>query len=154
MKIVVFSVGNFSIALPLYVVERVIYIIEFNSFPNVPDFISGYINVEGDFIPVFDPRVIFDIDKKEVELSDQLIIVKSHGLSIALWVDKVNEVKEVKQSEIVPGNELEYPDHVIEGLIKLENGLIIISNPERFLSKEELEKLMISIRKTGNKIKA
>ena len=95
IKLVIFQLALHKFALPISAVERIIQIVEISELPKSPEFLMGIINVHGEIVPVIDPRVLFDLPLKEIELSDQLIFVKTANVKIALWVDVTNEVLDI-----------------------------------------------------------
>lgn len=151
MKVVSFNLKNLTFGIPLEKVDQVSLIVEFIRIPNTPEFIPGYINLCGELIPVFDPRIIFKTEKKEISLEDKLLIVKSHTLLIALWVDNVNEVVEISEKQLAQSKELVYFDQLTDSVVKTNENLIIISDPEKFLSRKELEKLHKTLYIKGKK---
>ncbi|MDD2853048.1 MAG: chemotaxis protein CheW, partial [Desulfuromonadaceae bacterium] len=122
--------------LPLGVVERVVRMVEITTVPMNPGFILGVINVQGNIIPVLDLRRRFGLPERPVELSDQLIIIRSAARSFALMTDTACEVRECTEqmqtaAEILP--DLPF----LAGVVKLPDGLILLQNPETLLSPDE-----------------
>jgi purine-binding chemotaxis protein CheW len=95
------------------------------------------INVEGRIIPVLDTRKRFRLPERHLDLNDRLIIAQTSGRVVALIVDGVMGVLQLVENDLVvvekilPG--LEY----VEGVLKLEDGLVLIHDLDRFLSLDE-----------------
>ena len=136
-KLVVFALDDHSYALPIFQVRRVVRVAEWTPLPQAPEMVLGVINLSGEIIPVFNIRKRFGLPDREIDLSDQLIIAQTAKRAVALLVDNVETLieeekhKRIEIQEVIPG--LKY----IEGIVKLENGLILIHNLESFLSLEE-----------------
>jgi purine-binding chemotaxis protein CheW len=79
----------------------------------------------------------FCLPERELALTDQLIVAHTARRPVALVADSVLDViacpvqSRIAAEHIVPG--VEY----IEGVVKLEDGLILIHDLDKFLSLEE-----------------
>ena len=136
-QLLVFTLDEQRYALRLFAVDRVVRMIEITSLPKAPDIVLGIINVGGRLVPVVNTRKRFRLPERETGLSDQLIIANTVTRSVALLVDATAGVIErpgnwlVPAERIVPG--LEY----VEGVIKLEDGMVLVHDLDRFLSLDE-----------------
>lgn len=134
---VVFILDEQRFALRLIAVERVVRAAEITPLPGAPKIVLGVINVSGQIIPVFDPRRRFGMPVKEIDLSDHLIIALSRERRVALLVDALRGVHESSGEDTVASERiLPAIDH-IEGVVKLEGGLIFIHDLDEFLSLDE-----------------
>ncbi|MEK6590235.1 MAG: chemotaxis protein CheW [Nitrospinota bacterium] len=137
IQLVIFILDNHKFALPLSSVERVIRLVEITHLPKAPEIVIGIVNMHGRVIPVVNIRKRFRLPEREIELTDQIVILQAKKNTIGAVVDTVSgvfeypEQKIIKPENILPG--IEY----IEGVVKLEDGLILIHNIDRFLSLEE-----------------
>ncbi|HOO91685.1 MAG TPA: chemotaxis protein CheW [Syntrophales bacterium] len=140
-KLVIFHLGNKPFALPVPAVQRIIRAVEVTAVPKAPEIVTGIINLHGMFIPVFNIRMRFQLPPKDMDLDDQMIIATTAKRTIALIVDSVDDVIEVSKERIITAEkvlpELEY----VKGIIKTEDGMILIHDLERFLSLSEEETL-------------
>jgi purine-binding chemotaxis protein CheW len=136
-NIIVFSIDEQKYALHLSCIEKAIRIVEINPMPKAPDSVLGVINVQGRLIPVMDTRRLLHLPGKELGLSDQLIIARISGRTVALVVDAVVNVIDLPEHETVPSEDI-FPgmDHV-SGVLKLEDDMIYIYDPDRLFSPED-----------------
>jgi len=150
MDLFVFTLEEQRYALSLASVEKVVRVVEFTSLPKAPDIVSGVINVQGRIVPVMNIRKRFGLPQREPSLSDQLILARTSRRSVALVAEGVHGIIQkdeagiIGREEIIPGIE-----HV-EGVVKLEGGMVFIHDLDRFLSVEEedaLDRAMKDIRK-------
>lgn len=138
---VVLDFDTLRIALPLSVVERVIRAVYVTPLPGAPAIVSGVANVQGRVIPVVDMRRRFRLPQREMALTDRLVIAHTAQRAVALVADSVGGVLErvgpdrVDAETILPG--LEY----VDGVVKFDDGLILIHDLDRFLSLDEAEVL-------------
>jgi purine-binding chemotaxis protein CheW len=136
-QIVIFSLDEQRYGIPLGAVERVVRMVEITPLPAAPGFIHGVINVQGKILPVLDLRRRFGLPERPVELSDQLIIVRSATRSFALMTDTACEVRECTAQMQTEAAEI-LPDlPFFAGVAKLSDGLILLQDPEMLLSPGE-----------------
>ena len=137
VPLVVFSIDDQKYALHLAAVERIVFAVEVTSLPKAPDIVMGVINVEHRIIPVLNVRRRFHLHEREIDLKDQFILAHSSKRTFALVVDRVDGVKEYDDEQIIHGTNI-LPDlPYIEGVVALENGMILIHDVDRFHSLEE-----------------
>ena len=140
-QLVVFHLDEWRYALPLPDVERVVMVAEITPLPKAPPVVSGVVNYQGRIIPVIDIRKRFNLPAHEARLADRMILATTSKRSVALVVDAVSGVVERIGEEITaPGKIIPGLDYV-EGVVKLDDGLILIHNLETFLSLDEEKKL-------------
>lgn len=125
---------RFGVRLPS--VQRVVRAVKVTPVPHSPKNILGVVNVHGQIIPVINLRQRFDLPARDLELDDQLIIAVGAHRMIALWVDTVLGVFEVADKDMTTSNQLP-PTSCVDNVAKLDGGLILINNPDAFLSIEE-----------------
>jgi purine-binding chemotaxis protein CheW len=140
-QVVTFILGKQQYALHLTTVQRVVRMVEVTPLPKAPEIVLGLIDFQGIIIPVISMRKRFGLSEPETSLSDQLIVADTGTRTVALVVNSVTGVVErtvedvTKAEKIAPG--LQY----VEGITRLEDGILFIHNLERFLSKKEEQQL-------------
>lgn len=138
---VVFTLDELRYAVYLSSVERIVGMVEITPFPKAPEIVIGVINLQGRIIPVINIRKRFGLPDKETDLNDQLIIGRTSKRTVAMAADAVTGIigcpddKVVKAEHILPGA------GYIDGVVKLEDGMVLIHDLEKFLSLEEEERL-------------
>jgi purine-binding chemotaxis protein CheW len=145
---VVFVLDGQRYALYLSAVERIIRAVEVTPLPKAPEIVLGIINMQGRIIPVVNIRRRFRLPEREMDLSDQLIIANTTKRSVALVVDEARGIIEQAQEEVVPGEVVLPGVKYVEGVVKLEDGMILIHDLDRFLSLEEERFLDRALKKT------
>lgn len=143
---VVFTLGEQRYALPINSVEKIVQAVEITPLPKAPEIVLGIINWQKQIIAVINIRQRFGLPDRELELNDHLIIVQTARRIVGLPVDFVNGVIERFAQEVFPAknvlNDIEY----ISGVIRLEDGLILIHDLDQLLSLEEEEGLEKAIK--------
>jgi len=147
LQLVVFALDGQRYALHLSAVERIVRAVEMTPLPKAPEIVIGVINAQGRIIPVFNIRRRFHLPEREIELSDQLIIANTARRTVALVVDTVDGVIERLSEEITPADQVLPRIEYVEGIVKLENGLVLIHDLDKFLSIDEETKLDEAVKK-------
>ncbi len=147
MKFVVFALEDQKYALSLSNVERVIRSVEVTPLPKAPEIVSGIINMQGSIVPVFNLRKRFRMPEKNIGIEDQMIVAKVSSRMVSFGVDQVEGIMEWPREEIVPHGNIHPEMEYVEGVVKLENGMIFIHELDRFLSLEEGKKLDNALKK-------
>lgn len=156
IRLVQFNLDDQKFSLFLSVVMRIIRVVEITILPKAPEIVAGIINLQGRVIPVFDIRMRFQLPAREVRLSDQMIIATTAKWMVALSVDSVDDVIEIPEERITALDQVLPELGYVEGVMKTENGMVLIHNLERFLSlpeekalNEAMEALNCDDRKDG-----
>ncbi len=136
-QLIVFCLGEQRYALSLATVEKVVRAVEVTRLPQAPDIVLGIINVQGRVIPLINIRRRFRLPEREMNLTDQIVIAHTVRRPVALVVDAVTGVFEYPEREAVAARDILPDVEYIEGVVKLEDGLILIHNLDRFLSLDE-----------------
>jgi len=93
--------------------------------------------VKGNIVPVYDLRRRFHLPEREIELADQLMIARTARQTVALLVDSVDGVIEIAEEDIAAASGI-FPDiEYVQGVVRLQDGLVLIHDLEQFLSAEE-----------------
>lgn len=145
----VFTLDEQRYALYLHAAKRVVRIVEITHLPKAPEIVRGVVNVQGQVIPVINIRKRFRLPEREPELSDQLVIASTAKRSVALIVDAVEGVIEHSGQEMILPEKILPSAEYIEGVIKLEDGLVLIHDLDKFLSLEEGKELDAALKKKG-----
>jgi|WetSurMetagenome_2_1015567.scaffolds.fasta_scaffold273533_2 purine-binding chemotaxis protein CheW len=143
MKLVLFSIDKIDFAIPLEIVEKIVSIVQITPLPNAPNYIIGTINYQSKILPVINMREIFLLQKREIEISDQLVIIRMSKMLIAIWVDYTTEIINTEDIEIISPDQFYIDSNKVKGLFKFKNGRVLISNPDKFFTPEQIEKLII-----------
>lgn len=137
MQLIVFTLEGQQYALRLGAVDKVVRAVEISPLPKAPEIVQGVVNVHGRIMPVINMRRRFHLPEREIALSGQLIIAHTARRPVCLVADAIVAVSEYSEQSmaepesILPG--MEY----IEGVMKLDNGLLLIHDLDRFLSLDE-----------------
>jgi purine-binding chemotaxis protein CheW len=144
-SLVVFRIGEQEFAIGVAVVERVVRAVEIAPLPEAPRGVRGVINLQGRVVPVFDLRARFGQPGRELSTSDHFLIAHTHWRMVALLVDAVIGVVARSPAQMTPASEI-LPDLAsISGVMKLDGGLVLVHELERFLSIEDHAALQLAL---------
>lgn len=144
---VIFNIEKSRFALKISVVERILRAVEITPLPKAPEIVLGIINVQGQIIPVVNIRKRFMILERELELTDIFIVTRTDKRVIAIVANGVSGVAERLEQEVTMAEQLLPGIKYVDGIVKLEDGTIVIIDLDKFLSLEEEEKLDTEMRK-------
>jgi len=133
-KYVIFWLDNQKFALHLSSVERVVRIVEVSHLLKAPKYILGTINFQGEFLPVINLRILFDLNERDIDLNDQLIITNTTEIKVALWVDNVSDIIEREDEEIIESDKILMESKYNEGAFKFNDELVVIHDLDMFLN--------------------
>ena len=136
-QLVLFALDEQRYALDLASIERAVRVVDVTPLPKAPSTVLGIVNVRGDVVPVYDLRRRFGLAEREINLGDQLIIGRTSRQKVALLVDSVSGVLEVSKEKIACAEKILPEIEYVHGVVKLQDGLILIHDLDRFLSPEE-----------------
>jgi purine-binding chemotaxis protein CheW len=136
-KLVTFSLDDRKFALYVSAVQRIVRVVEVTPLPKAPEIVVGIINLQGTLIPVFDIRMRFRLPPREVRLADQMIVATAAKRTVALIVDSVDDVVEIPGERIVAAEQILPELEYVEGVMKMEGGMVLIHDLEKFLSLHE-----------------
>ena len=145
LQLVSFVVGSEEYAIPILAVQEINRMMDITKVPQSPPFVEGVINLRGKVIPVVDLRKRFGMTVKESTGDERIIVVEVQGeveaRVIGFTVDKVNRVLRIGSDIVEPapsmasGADSEY----VQGVGKLEEGLLILLSLDKLFSQRELE---------------
>jgi chemotaxis signal transduction protein len=137
MVLAEFECQGFRFALPLASVRRVLPSAQPTPLPGAPAIVLGILNL-GDEIAVivnFSQRVSLPVSG--MQISQQLLLIDLADICIGLLVDRVCGIltREINEKLSIPKNFA--ADECISTIIRMDDGLCVICDPEKFLLEDE-----------------
>ena len=136
-----FSLEGRRYAIHLQAVDRVIPAVEITPAPDQSDFLLGFINLQGLIIPVINIRKKLALFERQIDIDDTLVIVHLLEWTVAFAVDSVEGVINRSDQEIIFSRDIVPLFDVTEGVVKIDNDMVLIYAIDRLLSGEEKEQL-------------
>ncbi|MEA5444282.1 chemotaxis protein CheW [Gammaproteobacteria bacterium AB-CW1] len=136
---VTFRLGRETYGLKALHVQEILKATEISPVPGAESFVLGVINLRGNIVTVIDTRKRFGLSEPEAEGVRQIIVVEVDEHALGLLVDDVDEVADVRPSEIEPPPQFE-SDQVarhIQGVVRRDSGLTVMVDVRRLMPSQE-----------------
>jgi purine-binding chemotaxis protein CheW len=138
---VVFCLDKARYALPLAAVDRIVRAVHVTALPLGPDIVLGAIDVAGRVLPVFDLRRRFRLPERPIQPADHFLIARTARRTVVLAIDTAQGVLERPAADMIHAASIAPDLEHLEGVIQLEDGLVLIHDLEHFLSPDEAREL-------------
>ena len=138
---VIFSLDSGRYALPLAAVDRIVRAVYVTALPLAPDIVLGAIDVEGRVLPVFNIRRRFRLPERTIDPADQFLIARTARRTVVLVIDAAQGVLERPATAMIDAASIAPDLAHLQGVIQLEDGLVLIHDLEHFLSPDEARTL-------------
>lgn len=142
-KVIVFQLREEEYAVSVDQVGSIERMQSITRVPQTAEFVKGVINLRGVVTPIIDLRNRFDMEETEYDNATRIIIVYLDDMEVGLIVDEAKDVIDINVNDIEPAPEVVDTVDVdyIEGVIKLEDRLLILLNLTMVLTNKEKEEL-------------
>lgn len=137
VQLLVFCIGDQYCGLYLAQVDRVIRAVDITPLPEAPDVVLGVIDLHGILVPLMNVRKRFGFADRPISVDDHFIIARCDERTMGLAVDTVKGIVERSPEAIIPPEKILHKWQPIEGVIQLEDGLVLIRDLDQFLSLDE-----------------
>lgn len=148
-QLVTFQLGQELYGVDIMDVKEIVKTQNIRPIPNAPYYVEGIFNLRSEIIPVISLHKRFRIEQIERTDEDEedqggFIILDIDGIKIGVIIDRIERVVQVKNEEIKPPPQMltgigtEY----IHGVIRQDNGYLIILDIRRVFNPKDLQKLV------------
>ena len=141
-KYVTFKSGSEYFGLKIQYVNEIIVFQEITEIPESEDYIKGLINLRGKIIPVIDVRIRFKQEPFEYNDRTCIIVLNVNDLVVGLIVEKIAEVIEITEDNILPAPTIGKADKsqnkYVYGIGKVGEDVKLLLDPERLLNDEDI----------------
>ncbi|MCB1191988.1 MAG: purine-binding chemotaxis protein CheW [Leptospiraceae bacterium] len=137
---ITFTIGEEDYAISIINVEEIVKVSNLIKVPKSFEYFVGLMDIRGKVVNMIDLSKKIMNKKAGESTLNRAIIVKIHGKSIGIIVDKVSHVVRFTESQIdpPPPSVKGISSRYIIGVAKKENRFVIIMDIEKILSVEEL----------------
>lgn len=140
-KYVTFKSGNEYFGIKIEYVNEIIVYQEITEIPETVEYIKGLINLRGKIIPVIDVRIRFKQEPFEYNDRTCIIVLNVKELVVGLIVEKIAEVVEITEGNILPNPKIGKADRsqnkYVYGIGKVGDEVKLLLDPERLLNDED-----------------
>ena len=133
-KYISFNLNNDYYCIALDYVKEVLKDTSITNVPGTPDFIEGIMNLRGDYITVINLKKFLGLDLTVVPDKKPVVIIKGNELKLALLIDKINELFEFQENEVVePGEGYFTNEFIYNGTLYTILNIDKISSDKRII---------------------
>jgi len=146
-QLVTFQLGEELYGINIMEVKEIVRVQEIRALPNAPGYVEGIFNLRSEIIPIINLHKRFHIKKaftsEEDELLSGFIIIEVDEMKLGVIIDRVSRVVTVEKEDIQPPPQMlsgigaEY----IQGVVRQEEGYLIILNIRDLFNPKELQKI-------------
>ena len=148
-QLVTFELGEELYGVDIMDVKEIVKLQTVRPIPNAPYYVEGIFNLRSEIIPVINLHKRFHLKARERtededEFEGGFIIINMDGTKIGIIIDKIARVVQIKTDEVKPPPQMltgigtEY----INGVVRQENGYLLILDIRRVFNSSELKKLV------------
>ena len=137
IQLVSFNLGSEEFGIDILKVQEINRMVEITHVPQAPNYVEGVINLRGKVIPVIDLRAKFELERRERDKNNRIVVCDVRGDIIGMVVDSVSEVLRIPKSTMEPPPAITtgVDQHYISGVVKLENRLLLLMDVSRVASE-------------------
>ena len=139
-EVLVFEIEGHTYGLPTKDVRELLRAVAITALPDAPATIEGVVDVRGCVLPVLDLRARFGLPAKALDPSDHFIVASAGVRGLILRVDRAMHLALVDEGAI-PSQALTPNPVYLEGVARLDDGLVLIHDVTTFLSAAEATSL-------------
>ena len=147
-QLVTFQLGEELYGINIMDVKEIVRVQAIRAIPNAPIYVEGIFNLRSEIIPIINLHKRFHlkraINSEEDELLSGFIIIEVEGMKLGVIIDRISRVVTVEKEDIQPPPQMlsgigaEY----IQGVVRQEQGYLIILNIRDLFNPKELQKLV------------
>jgi purine-binding chemotaxis protein CheW len=146
-QLVTFQLGEELYGIDIMDVKEIVRVQAIRAIPNAPTYVEGIFNLRSEIIPIINLHRRFHLKKvltsEEDELLSGFIILDIDGMKLGIIIDRVSRVVSIEKEDIQPPPQMlsgigaEY----IRGVVRQEQGYLIILNIRDLFNPKELQKI-------------
>lgn len=141
-KYVTFKSGNEYFGLKIEYVNEIIVFQEITEIPESENYIKGLINLRGKIIPVIDVRLRFGQEPFEYNDRTCIIVINVKSTVVGLIVEKIAEVVEIPEENILPSPSIGHGDKVqnnyVQAIGKVGDDVKLLLDPDKLIGDGDL----------------
>ena len=141
-RMVTFTVGAEEFGVPIRSVREIVRMMKITAVPDTPADIRGIVNLRGSVIPIVDLRRRFHVEHTQDPEDRRIVVLDMADQAVGFLVDRVGRVLSVDNERVNPPPERATTASApfIDGIVNLEDRLIILLDPGRLIAGETCEK--------------
>ena len=140
MQLVTFRLGDESYGIEITKVREIMLMGKITQIPQTAHYVKGLINLRSTVIPVIDLKARFGLPESEQTDESRILVIHVGGNTTSIIVDEVKEVLRIGRDQIAPPppTVANLGREYLQGLVKLDDQLLILLDIERLLGSEQI----------------
>jgi purine-binding chemotaxis protein CheW len=140
-RYVVFHLADCTYAIPVEFVQEIVPIAELAAVPGSPLFLSGFLDIGGNQIPVVSLRRLWQMPEGDRHLYTPLMVLTGLQQQIALEIDRVTQISEINAERLIQLEDGCSVNNCAASIARINGIPIVVLRPERILLEQEQERL-------------
>ncbi len=146
-QLVTFQLGEELYGINIMDVKEIVRVQTIRAIPNAPSYVEGIFNLRSEIIPIINLHKRFHLRKlltsEEDELLSGFVILDIDGMKLGIIIDRISRVITIEKDDMQPPPQMltgigaEY----IRGVVRQEQGYLIILNIRDLFNPKELQKI-------------
>jgi len=126
----VFRVGDLLCGIDILGIKEINRTLDITRVHGSADYIRGVLNLRGEIVTIFDLRMLFGLEPREMDAEMRIVVVRHMGESIGFLVECVDDIVEADPAliEPPPSNLGGVTGSYFSGVYKMEGALVAILN--------------------------
>lgn len=158
LQLIVFKLGEEDYGIKISQIKEVVLTPNITKMPQTPPYVKGVANIRGNIIGIIDLEEKFGIrpgitTEEANQRINYTLVVESDTFKIGALVTEVPNTLTVSTSAIEKEVDLVHDKNVdtgyIQGIVKLENRLVILIDIFRVLTEDEADKIDLAQNEVG-----
>lgn len=123
--------------LPLRAVQEVVAMAQLSGPPDLPAVIAGFLNLEGEAIPVLRLDRMLRLAERPAGMYTPLIVLRGQEGRLALMAERVNRIRAVAEEAVLPLPASHTFNDCVEGMVTEGARIMLVLAPARLLLEKE-----------------
>lgn len=148
-QFVTFNLGEQVFAVPVEMVREILDHEPTARIPNGPDYLLGLRDVRGKGVPTLDLRVKLGMSPTVTTPHTRVLVldleIEGRALTLGLVADRVSEVLAINRDAFEPAPDIgvSWRSSYIEGVVRRDNGFVVVIDIGELLSSEDARMLAL-----------
>ncbi|MEI7499865.1 MAG: chemotaxis protein CheW [Bacteroidota bacterium] len=139
IEIFCFTIDGIQFAVPLSTVDRVIRAVAVSPVPNAPKVIYGIFDYQGRVVAAINLRHRLKLPEQPIAIDHVFILAETQKRKLALVADRADGIVVPSSKDLINASDLD-SGFEADGILRRDDGIILIYDIEKFLSaSEEIE---------------
>ena len=132
-QFVTFRIDSDLLGLDVLRVREINRILDITPVASAPDYVRGLVNLRGQTVTVFDLGIRLGLDPRFITEESHNVVLKHHP--VGLIVDSIGNIVQCDEAHIeqCPANAGNIEKRFIDGVVKLEDELLVILRADKIL---------------------